>query len=742
MSKTFVLPLLLAALAACAAPAAKTAPKTAGTRPVSAADNPLMKESTLPYQLPPFAQIKDADFAPAFDAGMAQQRKEVDAIADNPAEPTFDNTIVALERSGRLLTRVSKDFYNLNASNTDDAMQKVETEMAPKLAAHQDAIMLDPKLWARVDKLYSERDSLALDPESRQLLERYHENFILAGAKLGESEKARLKDINKQLSSLTTQFEQNVLKNAKDAAVVVDDVKQLDGFSPEQISAAAQAAKDRGLTGKWVISLQNTTIQPALESLKNRALRERVYRASVSRGIGGPADNTGVVAQIVKLRAEKAKLLGYPDFAAYSLEDEAAKTPANVNKMLAQIGRAGLAKAKQEAAEIQRLIDAQAKAAHQKPFKLQPWDWAFYAAQVRKAHYAFDDSQVKPYFELNHVLKDGVFYAAHELYGITFKERPDLHGYRPSVRVFEIFDANGKSMGLLLRDDFKRDNKNGGAWMDTFVDQSGLLGTKPVIINNLNIEKPAPGQPVLLTFDEVTTMFHEFGHALHGLFSDVKYPLLAGTNVPRDFVEYPSQFNEMWAREPQIVAHFAKDYRTGAPMPKALLDKVIAAQNYGEGYAVTEYIEAAMIDQAWHQITEAQAPKAKDVMAFEAKALKKDGMWYPPVPPRYHTPYFLHPFNEGYEAAYYAYIWSEVLARDTGYWFHTHGGISRANGDFFRAKILSRGRSVEPDVLFEQFYGGPPNVEPLLEYRGLAAPKPAPKARLTSAGRGEKAGGK
>jgi len=597
--------------------------------------------------------------------------------------------------------------------------------MAPKLAAHQDAIALDPALFARIDALYRQRDGLGLDAEPAQLLERYYQQFVRAGARLSESDKAALKQLNVTASSLTTHFEQNLLKNAKNGAVVIDNVADLEGLPAEQVGAAAEAAKARGLSGKWVISLQNTTIQPALEQMKSRALRERVYRASVARGVGGDADNIALIAQIVSLRAKQAALLGYPNYAAYSLEDEAARTPGAVNQMLAELGRAALIKARSEAAEIQNLIDDQAKAAQSKPFKLQPWDWAFYAQQVRKARYDFDDAQVKPYFELNHVLKDGVFFAAQELYGVTFKERTDLPRYRPELRVFEAFDEGGSSLGLLVRDDFARDNKNGGAWMDSFVDQAGLFDQKPVIINNLNLAKPAEGQPVLLTFDEVTTMFHEFGHGLHGLFSHVKYPMLAGTNVPPDFVEYPSQFNEMWAREPEIVARFAKNYQTGEPMPKALLDKVIAAQLYGEGYATTEYLEAATIDQSWHQIPVSRAPSAAGVIAFEESALRKAGMSYAPVPPRYHSPYFAHAFSGGYAAAYYAYIWSEVLARDTGRWFHTHGGISRANGDYFRAKVLSRGRTMEPGVLFEQFYGQAPSVEPLLEYRGLGGTPPS-----------------
>lgn len=690
----------------------------------AAAENPLFEKSPLPYQLPQFEKIKDADFVPAFEEGMARQLKEVEAIADDAAAPTFDNTIVALERSGQLLTRAGKTFFNLNSSNTNDDRQKIEADMSPRLAAHSDAIYMNPKLFARVDALHGKRDALGLDPVQAQLLERYHLMFVRAGAKLSNADKGRLKEINQQISSLTTRFSQQLLKAAKDGAVVFDDVKQLEGLSPEQIGAAAAVAKARKIEGKWVVTLQNTTIQAVLENLKSRATREKVYRASVGRAQTGDTDNRPLVAKVVALRAEKAKLLGYPNYAAYVLADQGAKTPAAVNQMLAGIGASALRQAKVEAAEIQKVIDEQERAAGREPFKLAPWDWAFYAGQVRKAKYAFDQDQVKPYFEMDRVLKDGVFFAAHALYGISFKERPELKGYRPDVRVFEVFNEDGSTIGLILFDFFKRDNKNGGAWMDTYVDQVGLFDQKPVAVNNLNVPKPAEGQPVLLDFDEVTTMFHEFGHGLHGLFSDVKYPLIAGTATPQDFVEFPSQFNEMWAREPQILANFAKDYKTGEAMPKALFDKVIAAQKYGEGYATLEYTEAAVIDQAWHQITAAEAPKAEDVMAFERAALEKAGLAYDPVPPRYHTPYFLHPFNNGYEAAYYAYIWSEVLARDSGEWFHSHGGVSRANGDVFRARILSRGRTMEPDALFTRFYGGPPRIEPLLEYRGLSMPKP------------------
>ncbi len=683
------------------------------------ADNPFAHESTLPYHVPPFNRIKNADFRPAFEAGMAEQRKEIEAIDRNPAAPTFENTVVALEKSGRLLERVSDVFYNLNASNTNPEMQKIATDMAPKLAAHRDATLLDPVLFARVDAVYQKRAGLKLDAESLQLLERHYSRFVRAGAKLSETDKTRLREINGQIASLTTKFQQNVLKATKESAVVVDNAGELDGLSAEQIGAAAEAAKARKLEGKWVITLQNTTIQPVLAQLKNRALREKIYKASINRGDGGAEDTTAIVAQIVKLRAEKAALLGYPDYAAYGLADETAGTPAAVNQMLARLVPAALANAKKEAADIQKLIDEQAKASNTKTFTLEPWDWAFYAEQVRKARFGFDESELKPYFELNRVLQDGVFYAAHELYGLSFKERHDIPVYQPDVRVFEVFNADGSPLGLFFGDYFARDNKRGGAWMNSFVGQSRLLGLKPVVCNNLNIPKPAPGQPALLTFDEVRTMFHEFGHALHGLMSDVNYPSLSGTAVPRDFVEFPSQYNEMWAREPIVFAHYAKHYQTGAPMPQAMLDKVLAAEKFGQGYSTTEYIAAAMLDQAWHQMRASQAPPADKVMAFENAALKKDRVEYAPVPPRYHSTYFSHTFAGGYAAGYYAYIWSEVLARDVERWFHRHGGLQRANGDFLRAKVLSRGRTVNPEVLFEQFYGGPPDIEPLLEYRGL-----------------------
>jgi len=683
-------------------------------------DNPFARPSTLPFELPPFDRIHDSDYQPAIEAGMRRHLEEVRGIAHNPQPATFDNTIVALERSGQLLDRAATAFFNLNSCNTDPQMQQVEREMAPKLTAHQDAIYLDPALWARVDALYQKRASLKLDPESLQLLTRYHTRFVRAGARLAPQEKERLRGLNTQLSSLTTTFRQNVLKATADGAVVVDNVAELDGLTPVQIGAAAQAAAARGLKDKWVIALQNTTQQPLLANLTNRKLRERIYRASVDRGLSGATDNRGVITQIVQLRAERAALLGYADHAAYVLEDESAGTPQAVADMIRQVAPAALKRAHEEAADIQKLIDAQAAARGAPSFALQPWDWTFYADQVRQQRYAFDQAQVAPYFELEHVLHDGLFYAAHELYGLSFKERKDLPVYQPDVRVFEVADADGKPLALFIADYFARDNKEGGAWMNSYVDQSKLLGRRAVVANHLNIPKPQAGQPVLLTFDEVTGMFHEFGHAIHGMLSNVHYPTLSGTAVPRDFVEYPSQYNEMWAREPKVVEHYAHDYRTGAPMPPELLAKVLAASKFNQGYATLEYIEAAQVDLAWHLIDASHAPQPAQVAGFEAAALKQAGLEYPPVPPRYHSDYFSHIFAGGYSAGYYAYLWSEVLARDTGQWFHTHGGMTRENGQTLRRMVLSRGRTEDPQVLFRNFYGRAPDIEPLLEYRGLA----------------------
>ncbi|HWY25123.1 MAG TPA: M3 family metallopeptidase [Nevskia sp.] len=699
------------------------APAPAAQPAAAPAASPFAQDSTLPYELPPFDKIKESDYAPAFAQGMAEQRKEVDAIAHNAEAPSFDNTIVALERSGRMLTRVQQTFSNLTSSNTSDTLDKVQAEMAPKLSAHQDAIYLDPALYARVDKLFQDRAGLGLDPEALRLLERYHFQFDRAGAKLADADKDKLRKLNEQISSLTTQFQQTVLKATNDGAVVVDKKEDLDGLPEDRIAAAEQAAKTRKLDGKWVLTLQNTTGQGALSQLKSRALREKLYQASIARGVGGPDDTTANIAQVVKLRAQKAELLGYKDYASYDLEDETAKTPAAVNKMLAELAAGAFANARKDAAELQKLADADVKTNHQPKFQLQPWDWAYYAEQLRKQRYAFDEAQVKPYFELNHVLQDGVFYAAHQLYGLSFKERKDLPVYQPDVRVFEVFNEDGTPLALFLADYYARDNKQGGAWMSEYVSQSKLLGLKPVVVNNLNLPKPPEGQPTLMSFDDVNGMFHEFGHALHGMFSNVQYPLFAGTSVPRDFVEYPSQFNEMWSHDPQVLANYAKHYQTGEPMPKALLDKVLAARKFDAGFTTGEYMSAAILDQSWHQIGSDQTPAAADVMAFEAKALKDNKLDYALVPPRYHSTYFSHIFSNGYAAGYYAYIWSDVLAKDTEHWMNTHGTLKRENGELLRAKVLSRGFSAEPGTLFKDFYGRDPEVGPLLEARGLTAGK-------------------
>jgi peptidyl-dipeptidase Dcp len=685
-------------------------------------ENPFAQPSSLPYELPPFDRIAQSDYRPAFIEGMRAQLSETAAIAHNPQPASFDNTVVALERSGRLLDRVGSVFFNLTSAHSDASILQLETEMAPLLSAHEDAIYLDKALFGRVDALWRERARLQLDPESQQLLQRYHIRFVRAGAPLAESDQARLRTLNGELSSLTTQFRQNVLNATREGAVLVERVEELEGLSREQIDAAAEAASARGLRDRWLLTLQNTTTQPALAQLKDRALRERVYRASIARARGGPCDNTALIARMVRLRAERAQLLGYPTHAAFVLADETAHDPAAVERLLRQLGAAALQSAQREAADIQRLIDAQSASAQLPSFSLQPWDWAYYAEQVRRERYDFDSAQVKPYFELDRVLRDGAFYAAQQLYGLSFHERHDLPVYQSDVRVFEVFDADGSPLALFLADCYARDNKQGGAWMDNFVDQSKLLGSRPVVVNNLNIQKPPKGQPALLSFEEVTTLFHEFGHALHGMFSDVRYPLLSGTSVPRDFVEYPSQFNEMWAREPAVLAHFARHYQSGAAMPAALLEKVLAAQAFNQGYLTCEYLETALIDLSWHEIPLAHSPAAAQVMAFEAAALRARGLDYPPVPPRYHSPYCLHIFAGGYDAGYYAYVWSEVLARDTGQWLHSRGGMSRANGEALRAGILSRGRTEDPQKLFREFYGGPPDIAPLLAYRALQLP--------------------
>ncbi|WP_416172292.1 M3 family metallopeptidase [Actimicrobium sp. CCC2.4] len=684
--------------------------------PTITPDNPFFAASTLPYQLPPFDRIKDADYAPAFADGMRQQMTEIRAIADNPAAPTFDNTIVAMERSGRLLHRVSEVFFNLSGTNTNAVMQALERDLAPKLSAHRDAIQLDGKLYARIDKLYGQRTTLALDAQSLRLLERIHTDFVRAGAPLPPASQQKLRDMNSQLASLATTFSQNVLNEINASAITVDTRAELDGLSDNAIAAAALAAKVRGLDGKYVLALVNTTGQPPASSLTNRALRQRLYDASTIRGSrGGAFDNRAIVLQLASLRADRAVLLGYPNHAAYVLQEETARTPAAVNQLLARLAPPALANARAEGGAIQKIIDADKGG-----FTLTAADWTFYTEKVRQARFDFDETQLRPYFELESVLQNGVFFAANKLYGLSFKERKDLPVYDPSVRVFEVFDADGKPLALFLADMYARSSKRGGAWMNSYVEQSELFGTRPVVANHLNIPQPPAGEPTLLTFDEVTTAFHEFGHALHGMLSNVRYPTFSGTSVPRDFVEFPSQVNEMWSVWPEVLANYARHYQTGAPMPQALLDKVLATRTFNEGFRTTEYLKAALIDQQWHQLAAGKMPT--DVIAFEADALKNAGVDYAPVPPRYRSTYFSHVFAGGYSAGYYAYIWSEVLDADTVEWFKEHGGLTRKNGDWFRQSLLSRGGSVDAMQLFRDFRGRDAKIEPLLVRRGLTAP--------------------
>ena len=701
------------------ADAASASEKPAHAAP-DAAQNPFFAESPLPLHYPQFDKIKDSDFAPGFDRGMAEQLKEVAAIANNPQPPSFDNTIIPLEKSGQVLDRTSTVFFSLVGVDTNDARKAIQARYAPKLAAHRDAIALNPKLFARIQKLYDSRATLGLDAEGVRLIERYHTNFVRAGAQLPPAAQARLKAINAEQAKLGTQFSQNVLAEVNDSAVVVDSKAELAGLTDEQIGAAAAAAKAKGLDGKYVIALLNTTGQPPEAQLHNRALRERLNKASIARGArGNQYDNTAIVSQVLKLRAEKAKMLGYPTYAAYVLDDETAKTPEAVNAMLTQLAPPAVANAKREGAALQAMIDREQAAKGEASFKLEPWDWAYYTEKVRKDKYNFDESQLKPYFEMRNVLENGVFYAAGQLYGLTFKQRTDLPVYNPDVLVYDVFDADGKQLAIFLADMYARPSKRGGAWMNSYVEQSALTGNLPVVANHLNITKPASG-PTLLTWDEVTTAFHEFGHALHGMFSNVKYPYFSGTSVPRDFVEFPSQVNEMWSDWPSVLANYAKHYQTGAPMPQELLDKVLATSKFNQGFATTEYLGSAMLDQSWHQVTADKIPPATGVMAFEAAALKANGTDYAPVPPRYRTPYFSHIMG-GYAAGYYAYIWSEVLDANTVDWIKAHGGLTRANGDRFRQTLLSRGGSRDALQLFRDFAGHEPQIEPLLKRRGLDA---------------------
>jgi peptidyl-dipeptidase Dcp len=677
---------------------------------------PFAQPSPLPLHAPQFDKYKDTDFQPALEEGMRQQMAEMAAIANNPAAPTFENTIVAMEKSGQMLERVNNVFNGLTGANTNDTLQKVETEESPKFAQHHDAIYLNPKLFARVRAVYDHRAALT-GPEQQMLVEQYYKDFVRAGAGLNDAGKATLRTLNEQLSSLSTDFQHKLLAAAKAGGLVVDDKAKLAGLTDEQIASFAAAAKDRGLTGKWVIPLQNTTQQPLLQDLADRDVRQALFEQSWTRAEKGDANDTrATILKIAELRAAKAKLLGYPTYADYVLADQMAKTPKAALDFMGQLAAPTRAQAQIEARDIQAAIKADGKS-----FDLKPWDWERYAEKVRKAKYDLDESQVRPYFLLDKVLQDGVFYAANQLYGISFKERHDLPVWQPDVRVFDVIDKDGKQLGLFYCDYFKRDNKSGGAWMSNYVNQSKLLGTKPVVFNVANFTKPADGQPALLTFDDVTTMFHEFGHALHGLFADQQYPALSGTNVARDFVEFPSQFNEHWALDPKVFAHYAVHYKTGQPMPAALVAKIKKASKFNQGYALGELVAAAELDMQWHTQTAGQTPT--DVDRFEGEALKRAGVDFPDVPPRYRSSYFLHIWGNGYAAGYYAYLWTENLDDNAYQWFVDHGGLTRANGQRFRDMILSRGHTMDYGPMFRAFNGKDPVIGPMLENRGLPNPK-------------------
>lgn len=696
----------------CTVPTPKTITMESTT--VSTEQNPFYTESSLYMKYPEFDKIKNKHYTPAFEKGMAGHMAEIDAIAERADSPTLENTIIAMEKSGALLDRVATVFFALTSANTNDEMEKIRSEMAPKLSAHSDQILLNGILFHRVKTIYEQRDQLGLDAESKRLVEKYYTDFIRSGANLSSEEKESLKKINGEMTVLQTTFSQNVLKEVNALAVVVDSKDELDGLSDAAIEAAANEAKSRELDGKYVLTLRNTSGQPPMASLTNRALRERIHKTSLSRGSrGSDFDNRDVLANVIKLRAERAQLMGYDNHAAYSLENQTAQTPKAVNERLSSLAPKAVANANKEATDLQKMIDAEDGS-----FKLASWDWDFYTEKVRADRYNFDASQLKPYFEMDNVLQNGVFYAATQLFGITFKERFDLPVYQEDVRVFEVFNEDGSVLALFIFDGYARSSKRGGAWMNAYVGQSKLKGNKPVIANHLNVVKPPKGEPTLMSFDEVITTFHEFGHALHGMFSDVNYPYFAGTSVPRDFVEYPSQVNEMWAIWPEVLKNYAVHHETGKPMPKELLDKVLATQKFNQGFTTTEYLAASLLDQALHQLSPDQVPTGEEIIAFEADALKTAGVAMDVIPPRYRSTYFSHIIG-GYSAGYYSYIWSEVLDADTVEWFKENGGLKRENGDHFRKTLLSRGGSKDALKIFKDFRGAEPNIQPLLDRRGL-----------------------
>ncbi|NNC10837.1 M3 family metallopeptidase [Planctomonas sp. JC2975] len=669
--------------------------------------NPLLAPSGLPQGLPPFTEIRDEHYAPAFEQGMAEQREEVEAIASQTAEPTFENVFLPLERSGQLLRRVAEVFYNKSSADSNDDVSAIEEEFAPKLAAHEDAIRLDPRLYSRIEAIHSGLDELGLDAESRYLVERYHEEFTLAGAALAEPEKVRLKELNAELSTLSTRFEKNLLADTNDLAVHITDVAELDGLSAAEVSAAGAAASDRGLDG-YLITLVLPTGHPYLDRLTRRDVRERVMQASRSRGVhGGDHDTRELVQRITALRAERARLLGFENHAAFVTASQTAKTPDAVAGMLERLAPAAARNARAEKSDLRESAG----------FDIESWDWSFFSEKVRAAKYDVDTAAMRPYFEAERVLHDGVFFAANRLYGIRFDERPDLTGYHPDVRVFEVFDTDDSTLGLFLYDLYTRDSKRGGAWMNDLGQRTGLLGGDTVVVNNHNVPKPAAGEPTLLTFDEVGTLFHEFGHALHGLFGRTTYPKFAGTNVFRDFVEFPSQVNEMWMLWPEVLDNYARHFETGDRMPEELVERIHASEAFNQGYATGTYLAAAMLDQAWHRIDADTI--VESVEDFEAAALDEAGLHDAAVPPRYSSTYFAHTFSGGYDAGYYSYIWSEVLDADTVEWFKENGGLSRDGGERFRRRLLGVGGSKDPLEAYRDFRGRDAVIDPLLRRRGL-----------------------
>ena len=685
----------------------------AGSGKTESSANPFAEASTLAYQTPNFDQIKDNDYQPALEEGMKIQLEEMQKIADNTAAPTFENTMVAMEKTGLMLSRVNNVFNLMTGANTNPELQKIQEAIAPKQAAHNDAIHLNSKLFKRIETIYNNRASLKLDAESMRLAEYYEQQFVLAGAKLSEADKTLLKKLNEEEASLSAKFSNQLLAANKAGALVITDKAELAGLSPADIAAAAQDAKAKKMDGKWVIPLQNTTQQPSLQSLSNRTTREKLFNASWNRTEHNDSNDTrGTVSKIAKLRADKAKLLGFPNYATWALQDQMAKTPAAVDQFFAQLVPAATAKAKVEAADIQAQIDKEKGG-----FKVQPWDWNYYAEKVRKEKYDLDESQIKPYFELDKVLQNGVFYAATQLYGITFKERHDLPVYQKDVRVFELFDKDNTKIGLFYCDYFKRDNKNGGAWMSNLIGQSKLLGTQPVIYNVCNFTKPAEGQPALISHSDVITMFHEFGHALHGFFASQQYLSLSGASVARDFVEFPSQFNEHWALDPKILKNYAVHYQTGKPMPQVLVDKIKKAGTFNQGYALTEILSAASLDMAWHKLPAGDALQKTD--EFEKASLHQLKLDVPEVPSRYRTSYFSHIWGGGYAAGYYAYLWTEMLDDDAYAWFQSNGGLTRENGQRFRDMILSKGNTEDYGKMFRGFTGHDPKILPMEMNRGL-----------------------